>query len=220
MNNDKRTIFIWDVHWCFDEFELLVEKLKITKNDKVYLVWDVINKGPKSWKIMKFLYKNRNQYKLVLWNHEVNFFRYLDKSKDNTYISSESESDFVKLEKKLEDRTKILDYFKNLPLFIEEDNFLLIHWWLDPHKDIKDHDLDEITRIREINNKPWFEQYKWNKKVIYGHWALNWLNIYKNTIGLDGWCLYWWALHAYILENWNIVTQQALKCYVDIFNKY
>jgi hypothetical protein len=51
----------------------------------------------------------------------------LDKNKDNTYISNESESDFVKLEKKLEDRTKILDYFKKLPLYIEEDNFLLIH---------------------------------------------------------------------------------------------
>jgi hypothetical protein len=217
---DNRTIFIWDIHWCFDEFELLIEKLKIAKNDKVYLVWDVINKGPKSWKIMKFLYKNRNQYKSVLWNHEVNFFRYLDKNKDNTYISNESDSDFIKLEKKLEDRNKILDYFKKLPLFIEEDNFLLIHWWLDPNKNIEDHDLDEITRIREVNNKPWFEQYKWDKKVIYGHRALNWLNIYNNTIGLDGWCLYGWALHAYILESWNIVTQQALKCYVDVFNKY
>lgn len=214
-----RTIFIGDVHWCFDEFELLIEKLQIQENDTIYLVWDMINKWPKSWKMMKFLYKNRNQYKCILWNNEINFFRYLDKTSDINYISNESQWVFKKLEKKVNDKPEILDYFKNLPLYIDLGNTLLLHGWLDPDKILEEHSEDEITRIREVNDKPWFEQYKDDKLIIYGHWAQNWLNIYNNTIWLDGGCVYWRALHAYILESWNIVTQQALKCYVDVFKK-
>jgi hypothetical protein len=219
MNNDKRTIFIWDVHWCFDEFELLIEKLKIQDNDIIYLVWDMINKWPKSWKTMKFLYKNQDQYKCILWNNEVNFFRYLDKNSDIDYISDESQWIFKKLEKKIENKPKVLEYFKELPLYIDTEDYLLIHGWLDPEKNLEDHNQDELTRIREINDKPWFEQYKWNKKVIYWHWAQNWLNIYWNTIWLDWGCVYGRALHAYILESWDIVTQQALECYQDVFKK-
>ena len=214
-----RTIFIWDVHGCFDEFELLIEKLNITDKDIIYLVWDMINKWPKSWKIMKFLYKNRNQYKCILWNNEINFFRFLDKTTDIEYVSNESQTVFKKLEKKIKDKPEVLEYFKTLPLYIDLGDILLLHWWLDPNKTLEQHTEDEITRIREINDLPWFEQYAGDKKIIYGHWAQNWLNIYNNTIWLDGGCVYWRALHAYILESWNIVTQQALKCYIDVFKK-
>lgn len=217
--NNKRTIFIWDVHWCFDEFELLIEKLKIQNDDKIYLVWDMINKWPKSWKLMKYLHKNQEQFKCILWNNEINFFRYLDKNLDIDYISNESQWTFKKLEKKVENKPEILKYFKNLPLYINQDKFLLIHWGLNPEKLLEEHNEDELTRIREINDLPWFEQYNWNKKVIYGHWAQNGLNIYNNTIWLDWGCVYWRALHAYVLETWDIVTQQALNCYVDVFKK-
>lgn len=210
--NNWRTIFIGDVHWCFDEFELLIEKLEIQDDDIVYLVWDMINKGPKSWKMIKFLYKNQEQYKAIVWNHEMYFKKWLIW---DTYWNEI----FEKLQNKFEKHPKIYDFFKNLPLFINQDKFLLIHWGLNPEKLLEEHNEDELTRIREINDLPWFEQYIWDKTVIYWHWAQNGLNIYNNTIWLDWGCVYGRALHAYILQTWDIVTQQALKCYVDVFKK-
>ena len=210
----KRTIFIWDIHWCFDEFELLLAKLKIQESDTVYIVWDIINKWPKSWKVLKFLYKNQNQFKAIKWNHEVWFLQWLQWEKPNFQCDT-----YEKLKNKLEKHPKIFNFFKNLPILIEKDNFLMIHWGLNPDKKLLNHSTDELTLIREINNKPWYEQYKWDKKVIYGHWAMNWLNIFGNTIGLDWGCVYWKALHAYILETWDVVTQWALKCYKDVFIK-
>ena len=209
-----RTIFIWDVHWCFDEFELLIEKLKIQENDIIYLVWDMINKWPKSWKMIKFLYKNKNQYKAVLWNHELWFSDWLNWTKPEYWNDT-----YKKLKDKFEKHPKIYEYFKSIPLYIDDENFLLIHGWLDYNKDLLNHSSEEITNIREIDNIPWFKEYKWNKIVIYWHWATNWLNIYNNTIWLDWGCVYWRALHAYVLETWDIVTQQALNCYVDVFKK-
>ena len=210
----KRTIFIWDIHWCFDEFELLLEKLNITDQDTIYLVWDMINKWPKSWKVIKFLYKNRQNFHAIKWNHEIWYLRWA------SWEKPEYKSDLnIKLDTKFANNPDIYDYFKSLPLYIEHQDFLLIHGWLDPDKDISSHSEDELTKIREINNKPWYEQYKWSKKVIYGHWALNGLNIHNNTIWLDWGCVYGRSLHAYILETWEIYTQQALKCYQDVFIK-
>jgi len=216
MNNDKRTIFIWDVHWCFDEFELLIEKLKIQDDDTVYLVWDMINKWPKSWKMIKFLYKNQDQYRCILWNHEVSFKKRFNSHDFWNNFSSEI---FEKLKNKFSKNPDILEYFNSIPLYIEKEDFLLIHWWLNPDKKLSEHTIDEITKIREINDKPWFEQYTGNTKIIYWHWALNWLSIRWNTIWLDTWCLYGWALTAYVLETWDIYSQPALDIYQDIFTK-
>lgn len=208
----KRTIFIWDIHGCFDEFELLIKKLKITNHDTIYLVWDMINKWPKSWKVIKFLYENQNQFKAIKWNHEIYFDKYL---KWETYWNK----NFEKLKVKFEKYPEIYEYFKNLPLYINNQDFLLIHWWLDFNKTLEEHTDEEITNIREINKTAWYKLIHSDKKIIYGHWAINGLNIYKNTIWLDWGCVYGKALHAYVIETWEIYTQQALRCYVDVFNK-
>lgn len=210
----KRNIFIWDIHGCFDEFELLLEKLNIQESDIVYIVWDMINKWPKSWKVIKFLYQNQDKFKVIKWNHEVWFLLWLKWEKPNFQCET-----YEKLKDKFNKHPKIFNFFKNLPILIEQEDFLMIHGWLDPNKKLEDHNENEITLMREINSKPWYKQYTWDKKVIYGHWAQNWLNIYWKTIWLDWGCVYWKALHAYVLESWDIVTQQALRCYKNVFLK-
>ena len=204
----KRNIFIWDIHWCYDELKLLIKKLELTKNDRVFFVWDYINKWPKSYKVIKYLYKNREQFNWVLWNHDINFLKIFN----SKLLNKEQE----KLKNKLLEHPKILKFYKNLPLYIEEDNFVLIHWWLNPEKSLENQTDIEITNIREINWKAWYDFYKWNKKIIYGHWALQWIHIRENTIWLDSGCCYWKYLSAYILETWELIQQKALKTYVKI----
>lgn len=213
MQNKKRTIFIWDIHGCYYEFRDLIKKLNIQNTDKVYLVGDMINKWKYSYKVLKFLFKNKEQYSAVLWNNEIDFLRYIDW--DNFYKTKI----FKKLKKKLNKRPEILSYLKSLELYIEEEAFLLIHAWLNPDKDLDNHTDDEITNIRYTHWKPWYELYKWTKKVVYWHWALNWLNLYKNTIGIDTWCVYWKWLSAYILETWDIMQVPARELYVNVFNR-
>jgi bis(5'-nucleosyl)-tetraphosphatase (symmetrical) len=207
----KRTIFIWDVHWCYDELKLLIKKLKLTKNDRVFFVWDYINKWPKSYKVLKYIYKNRKQFFWVLWNHDYNFLKWLEWN-NLTFIWE----DIKKIIQKMDEHPKILKYFKKMPLYIEEDNFILIHWWLNPEKKLEKQTPLELTSTREISGKPWYKSYKWKKKIIYGHWALQWINIRKNTIWLDSGCCYWKYLTAYILETWELIQQKALKTYVEI----
>lgn len=210
----KRTIFIWDIEWCYKEFKLLLKKLELTKKDKIYLTWDIIYKWPKNYKVLKFIKKNKKQIKSVMWNHELNFLTRLKWWEINFTVNQKK---FNKLKEKIEKKPKLLKYLEKLPKYIEKDDFILIHWWLIPWKSLEEHTIYEITNTREINWKPWYEYYKWEKKIIYWHYAVKWLNIRKNTIWLDSWCVYWKSLTAYILETWEIITQNALNSYINLF---
>jgi hypothetical protein len=116
----------------------------------------------------------------------------------------------------LEENPEILEYLKSLPLYIEEDNFILIHLWLKPNKKVEDHTAEELTTLRVINKKPWYKLYNWEKKVIYWHWAHQWVNIRKNVIWLDSGCCFWWFLSAYILETEELIQIASLDQYSHI----
>ncbi|USN58700.1 MAG: metallophosphoesterase [Candidatus Peribacteria bacterium] len=44
VKSKARTIIIGDIQGCFDEFEALLKKIDLQKEDTVYLVGDMINK--------------------------------------------------------------------------------------------------------------------------------------------------------------------------------
>ena len=100
----KRNIFIWDIHWCYKELKLLIKKLNLKEEDKVFFVGDYINKWPKSYKVIKFLYKNREQFHWILWNHDYEFLINFN-STNLTKLE-------IKIKKKLLKHPKIFNYFK------------------------------------------------------------------------------------------------------------
>ena len=203
-----RTIFIWDIHGCFDEFMALLDKINFDyEKDKLYLTGDLINKGPKAFEVVDFLLKHPKILS-VKWNNELNFLRFLE----NDMRKYNPVFDVYKQQFKPEH----IEYLKNLPLWIETDEWLLVHGWLIPGKTLEEHTEDEITRIRMYNWKPWYEYYNKGKVVIYWHWAADGLRIRKFTKGLDSGCVYGKRLTAYIWENWEIIQQSAFKQYVSV----
>jgi len=253
----KRTIFIWDIHGCFDEFIALLEKIKYNvETDQLYLTGDLINKWPKAFELIDFLLKNP-QIKSVIGNNEVNFIRYIgDLEIKGDFVDNGNYGFLIEkglYDKKYEKKNSLFDkylkqfskehieYLLNLPLWIEDENWILLHWGLVPWKKLEEHHIDEITRIREYVwyqddkyrnieiKRPWYEYYDWEKTIIYWHWAADWLRIRKNTIWLDSGCVYWKHLTAYIrydnkwLENdfkwwFEIVQVSVNKGYCPIFS--
>lgn len=213
-----RNIFIGDVHGCFDEFKLLIANLELTDTDKVYLVWDMINKWPKSVEMLEFLYEHQDQYICIKWNHEVNILDFFNG--DIQWRTPEGIKNMQETKDKIWTKTYLIDYLKQLPLFIETQDFIMLHGWIIPGKQLDDHSADEITRLREYQWRPWHSYYTWEKPIIYGHWAVQWLHVTHNTIWLDSRCVYGGELTAYILETKSFVIQKALKQYRDPFADY
>jgi hypothetical protein len=215
MNKKGRTIFIWDIHWCYDELKLLIKRLDIKTEDKVYCVWDLINKWPKSFKVVKFLYKNQEQYRAVIGNHEIDFLRWVDWDSSEKCIKS-----YKELKKKIETKKpELMNFIRWLPKYIEWDNFILIHGGLIPNKELKDHSEYEIAYLREYEWRPWYSYYNGEKKIIYWHWVMDWLQIREKTIWLDSGCVYGWFLSAYILETNEIIWQKALAMYSNPYSQ-
>lgn len=214
MNKINRNIFIGDIHWCIDEFKLLIKKLELWENDHVFLTWDLILKWPKSLKVLKYVYKNRHRFSFVLWNKE---YEVLEGIKWGDYDSIEKRKIGEKLKKKY---PELLRYLENTPYYIEHSHFILVHGWIIPGKKLEEHSPLELCYLREYMWKPWYEYYVGNKKVIYWHRAFDELKIRENTIWLDSWCVYGGKLSAYILETWDLVQVQATKLHKNFFEKW
>ncbi len=219
----KRTLFIWDVHGCYDELMSLVEKIWLTPEDHLYFVWDLINKWPKSLEVVEWIRTRPNTWS-VLWNHE--YFPLITPSEVEKLISTSSEfsdgmKNWIQIQyEKSKDIRKIFEsrwhreWLVSLPHIIEKEDFILVHGWLHPKYGINT-PKEISTLIRLIDNRPWYELYTWTKLVIYGHWAIDGLRIRKNTIWLDTGCCFGWHLTAYCLETADIWQVRANRVYKE-----
>ena len=112
----------------------------------------------------------------------------------------------------LDEWVYIRDTVKNWPLWRDTPHALLVHAGLEPGKTrLEDMSPEVLLSIRYWNDKPWFEQVKWNKLVIFGHWAkMGFVNI-PGFIGLDSGCVYGKALTAWCPEEDKFYSVPALR---------
>lgn len=216
----KRQLFIGDVHGCYDELMELLDKLDYRpKRDKLYFVGDLINKGPKSLEVLKWVKKHSPQ--VVLGNHEYYFLRYC------RGITNKYSQNFEDLKDQLgKDLETWLEFIESWPLYIEEKDFILVHGGLIPGEDPKNSDPEILTNIRTWDgqgvdlknpeNPPWHQLYKGHKLVIYGHWAKQGLFETPRSIGLDSGCVYGGSLSALVLPQKVIVQVKAHDSYISI----
>ena len=76
-----RTLLIGAIHGCLEEFQRLIHKLKLTTNDPLVLLGDLIDKGPDSAGVVAFarILSKRYKLSLVLGNHEETYLRWVGK---------------------------------------------------------------------------------------------------------------------------------------------
>lgn len=200
-----RTIFVGDIHGCYREFMLLLGKIKYNdKHDRLILLGDLINKGPDSKKVLEFVKENKVEF--ILGNHEYGFINSLNENKNS----------FIKLKNQLGDQViEWKSFLESKPFYIDEKHFLAIHAGVIPNSSLETVDKGDLLNLRIWNGRPWYDYYKDEKLIIYGHWAAKGLSIGKNRIGLDSGCVWGGALSAFCIEEKKIYQQKALTQYVD-----
>ena len=66
-----------DIHGCYDEFRALLKKIHFKhQEDQLYLVGDLINRGPKSLAVMDYLLDHQTSIFPVLGNHDLSYLVY------------------------------------------------------------------------------------------------------------------------------------------------
>ena len=65
---------IGDIQGCYKEFKLALKKVNFNlSEDYLWLVGDLINRGPDSLKLLKHIYKIKERTHIVLGNHDLHF---------------------------------------------------------------------------------------------------------------------------------------------------
>lgn len=206
-----RTIFIGDVHGCLDELRELVSMLDPKEGDRVILLGDLINKGPDSVRVVKFVFERG--FECLSGNHERAYGK-----------KFESHERFRRIRSGLTQEEH--EWFVGLPYFIETDDFIAVHAGLVPNKTPDSTDSKTLCEIRTWNaekselgtevDQPWHVFYHGEKPVFYGHWAAQRRYFTGNTFGLDDGCVYGGNLVAYVLETGETLSVPAKRTYETV----
>ena len=68
------TYAIGDIQGCYQSFRKLLKKIKFNPlSDTLWLAGDLINRGPNSLSVMRYVLKHQSSIKCVLGNHDLHF---------------------------------------------------------------------------------------------------------------------------------------------------
>jgi serine/threonine protein phosphatase 1 len=191
-----RRIAIGDIHGCFNAIKrLLEEEIKITKSDQIFLVGDIISKGPESGKTLDYLIECIEEgynIKSVKGNHEEKVTTLFETDLDmlEQYLQSYNALDL--LDKNVEKRFKFLF---SLPYFISLDNWIIIHSEIDFENNPGMRDLRMIFNQSKL--RPLLDDSESRlKRQVFGHHTRKLDQIIKDVenknhrIGIDGGYIY------------------------------
>jgi len=185
-----------DIHGCFDKYQRMLELIGFSSKDTLYVLGDVIDRGPDGIKILQNMNARANVFPL-LGNHEFTAavcLPWLMKEVTNHNLGSLSEVQIAALGEWLdnggeptiqslqqlgqEEREDILEYFQEMELFTEVDaggrSFVLVHAGLDnfaPDKPLDSYQLSDFIFDRPIVGKTYFA----DKFLVFGHTPVRYL---------------------------------------------
>ncbi len=125
---------IGDIQGCYDPLRRLLDKLKYDPGqDKVWFTGDLVNRGPKSLKVLRFVRSLGDGAVAVLGNHDLHL---LAVSEFPDRLRSKDTLDNIL---GAADRDELLDWLRHLPLLHhdKELGFTMVHAGLSPQWDLK-----------------------------------------------------------------------------------
>ena len=159
---------IGDLQGCYDSFRRLLDKLKFNPDkDRVWLTGDLVNRGSKSLKTLRFVRGLGRCAKVVLGNHDLHLLAVAHGIGDST-------DRFGSLAKilKSDDCDELLDWLRRRPLVHHSKklNTLLVHAGLPPQRSIR----KTVARADEVESKLRSESYVKFLGKMYGNSPNRW----------------------------------------------
>ena len=193
-----RTLAIGDIHACGKTFVALLEQINLQKEDCIFILGDIINRGKRQKKTIKTimsLQKEGYSIYCVRGNHE----QYLI-----TQMNSAPSEDFNKLCKKIDlewilkkddnstVKSKYASFFNNLPLYYKTDKFWFSHAGFDFSKSNPFENTDAMLHQRKING---IENIPEGITIVHGHTPISFEKITRSVeanlpiINIDNGCV-------------------------------
>ena len=174
-----------DIHGQYSRFKNMLDAIHFTEDDFLYILGDIIDRGPESIPMLQDIMK-RDNVMCIMGNHELMMYtNYRIPERDNSWLYSANggtvtRAQFEKLSAK--EQTDILDFIGNMALQIdltlEEDHFLLSHSdFIAEKNSVLFKDVPYSIAMDVVWNSPWRtwehvskKKYRTDKRThIIGH---------------------------------------------------
>lgn len=187
------TYIVGDLHGCFKEFQLLLDKVKYDPTqDELFLTGDLVARGEDSLSCLRFVKDPANNAKTVLGNHDLHLLSTL------LGIKRVKPNDRVDAIFGAEDRADLQNWLRNQPLVIQHPiyKFLLTHAGISPEWDLP----TTLACAKEAEQILQSEHYANYLTQMYENYPERWNS---NLQGIERW--------RYII---NVFTRMRF-CYTD-----
>lgn len=126
------TWVIGDIHGCWLTLELLLERIGWQPGrDELWLVGDLVNRGPSSLEVLRWASENRDDIKVVLGNHDLHL---LSRAAG---VAKAKKGDTLDEVLAAPDRDKLLEWLRTRPLVHQYGPFVMVHAGLMPEWNIE-----------------------------------------------------------------------------------
>ncbi|HAF28715.1 MAG TPA: hypothetical protein DCG75_06665 [Bacteroidales bacterium] len=200
---------IGDIHGCYKTFkELILQLFLESKHPDIYIVGDIIDRGPNSKAVIDLIFDLRQQgftIECVCGNHEDMLKEAYQKNlklNDTKWQLNGAKSTISSFNPQADLNLKVKElipnhyykYLSSLPYFIELDDYIIVHAGLNFKANNPFSDLESMLWTRE-------ENYDYNvskgRKIIHGHTPVpfdqirsNLTSNQVNVINIDSGCVY------------------------------
>lgn len=199
-NMSERLFAVGDIHGCSDPLiELIEQKIKLRKGDRLVLLGDYVDRGKNSKEVVDYILDLKQKgFDVIplIGNHEAMLLDSLDNEQlqNNWFLNGGYETLYsfgVESVKELDN--KYLTFFKSLPFYYTQDQFIFVHAGL--NDEIADPLTDNFQMIwsrRESYTNTFFK----GKIIIHGHTPVplsvchESLRSHNRVINIDTGCVY------------------------------
>jgi len=213
-----RLIAIGDIHGCHQEFADLLQRLALTRDDRLILLGDLVNRGPDSNRVIDLAREHRAR--ALLGNHELRLLEYR-RSRDEKHLRKGDTDTIARF------RASDWAYLEGMLLthYEPELDTVFVHGGFLPDRPWSQQPARVVTRIQVVDRgRPakrseapdapfWADLWSGPPFVIYGHTSRPEIYRRRWSVCLDTACAMGGALTAFILPEKRVVQVRARRRY-------
>jgi bis(5'-nucleosyl)-tetraphosphatase (symmetrical) len=165
------TYAIGDVQGCFDELQHLLRKVAFGSADRLWFVGDLVNRGPKSREVLRFVRDLGDRAATVLGNHDLHLiaqFEGVERARKDDTLQDVLEAP---------DAAELVAWLRQRPMMHADDGYAMVHAGLLPQWTLE----RALSLGREIESALQAPNYREFLEHMYGNKPDRWAD------ALTGW---------------------------------
>jgi len=165
------TYAIGDVQGCFDELGQLLERISFQKTDRLWFVGDLVNRGPKSLEVLRFVRDLGERAVVVLGNHDLHLIT------QHEGFERPRKDDTIQDVLGAPDAAELVKWLRTRPMMHAEGGYAMVHAGLLPQWTVR----KALTLAREVEAALAARTYREFLANMYGSTPDTWSD------SLEGW---------------------------------